>query len=171
MGKQKLQPPKWYGLKFFNVFGPNEYHKESMSSLAFKAFSQIRQTRQMKLFKSYDPKYKDGYQMRDFVYVKDCTRWMYELLPGKVASGIFNMGFGQARPWMDLANAAFKALDIPPKIDLIEMPESIRNQYQYFTEANMSSLLGSGLSKPEWPIERAVEDYYKNYLLNPDPYM
>lgn len=169
--KQKLQPPKWYGLKFFNVYGPNEYHKDSMSSLAYKAFNQIRTTRQLKLFKSYKPEYKDGYQMRDFVYVKDCTRWMNELMSSKVPSGIYNMGYGQARPWMDLANAAFKALDIPPKIDWVEMPENIQNQYQYFTEAKMTSLLSAGLSKPEWPLERAIEDYYRSYLLNPDPYM
>lgn len=169
--KQKLQPPKWYGLKFFNVYGPNEYHKGAMASLVYKAFHQIQTDRQLKLFKSYKPEFKDGYQMRDFVYVKDCTRWMHELMTTKVPSGIYNMGFGQSRAWMDLANSAFQALEIPTKIEWIEMPENIRDQYQYFTEAKMATLLGTGLSRPEWPLERAIPDYIKGYLLNPDPFL
>lgn len=169
--RQKLTPAKWYGLKFFNVYGPNEYHKGPMASIASKAFHQIRETKQLKLFKSYDPNYQDGHQKRDFVYVKDCTRWMLELFNSKIPSGVYNMGFGQARTWLDLAAPAFAALELPMKIDWIEMPPEIRGQYQYFTEAKMTALQSAGLSKPEWPIEKAVADYYRNYLMNPDPYL
>ena len=109
--------------------------------------------------------------MRDFVYVKDCTRWMYELMTQKVPNGIYNMGFGQARTWLDLSQAAFGATGKATKIDWIEVPENIRNQYQYFTEAKMDRLREVGLSQPVWPIERAVDDYYKNYLLKDDWYL
>ena len=114
--KQKATPPKWYGLKFFNVFGPNEYHKESMSSVAFKAYHQIKKTGELGLFKSYNSEYKDGEQKRDFIYVKDVTHWMHELMTKQPQSGIYNMGHGTARSWLDLAKAVFAALDKQPQI-------------------------------------------------------
>lgn len=169
--KQKHTPPKWIGIKFFNVFGPQEYHKGNMASLAFKAFEQIKNQKQMGLFKSYNSQYQDGHQKRDFVYIKDCTAWMLDLLNRKVPNGIYNMGFGKARTWVDLANASFSAMGVAPKIEWLEMPQNIRGQYQYFTEANMSRLAEVGLAKPEWPLEKAIEDYYKNYLLKSDPYL
>jgi ADP-L-glycero-D-manno-heptose 6-epimerase len=167
--KQKQTPPHWYGLKFFNVFGPREDHKNEMSSVAFKAFHQIQKTGQLKLFKSYHPNYQDGEQLRDFVYVKDVTRWMFELTEKKPASGIYNMGFGQPRSWRDLAKAVFAALGKPEKIDWIDMPENIRHQYQYFTEAKMDKWLGQNLSTPQWGLEKAVQDYVQNSLLSSDP--
>ncbi len=169
--KQKNTPPKWIGIKFFNVFGPQEYHKGEMSSLAYKAFEQIQLGQQLRLFKSHNSQYKDGMQMRDFVYVKDCTRWLFELIDKKVPNGIYNMGFGKARTWLDLAAASFGALGTALKIDWIDIPMNIRNQYQYFTEANMSRLMEIGLSQPEWPIEKAIPDYYNNYLLKDDKYL
>ncbi|MBU2055091.1 MAG: ADP-glyceromanno-heptose 6-epimerase, partial [Proteobacteria bacterium] len=128
------------GVKFFNVFGPNEYHKGDMTSVVFKAFHQIRETGRVRLFKSYKPEYADGGQMRDFVYVKDCTEVLWWLLNHGEANGIFNLGTGRARTWNDLIGAVFAALDLPPRIDYIEMPEAIRGQYQYFTEAKMEKL-------------------------------
>lgn len=169
--KQKHTPPKWIGLKFFNVYGPNEYHKGPMASVACKAHNEINGTKQLKLFRSHNPQYKDGEQMRDFVYVKDCTRWMHELLDKKIPNGIYNMGFGKARTWNDLAVQAFKAMGLPMKINWVDVPDNIRNQYQYFTEAKMDRLFEVGLSKPEWSLERGVEDYYRNYLLTEDPYL
>lgn len=155
----------WYGLRFFNVFGPNEFHKDSMSSLVFKAFHQIQKNNELGLFKSYRPEYADGEQLRDFVYVKDVTRWMWELLQEKPLSGIYNMGFGKAHSWIDLAQGTFKALEKPMKIHWLEMPENIKNQYQYFTEADMNHWKNQGLSEPHWPLETAIADYVKNYLI------
>lgn len=169
--KQKHTPPKWSGIKFFNVYGPQEYHKGSMASVVFKAYDQIKTQKQLTLFKSHNKDYVDGKQMRDFVYVKDCTRWIVELIDKKVPNGIYNMGFGKARTWLELAENAFKAMSLPMKINWIEVPENIRNQYQYFTEANMSRSFEVGLSQPEWSLEKAIEDYYKNYLLTNDWYL
>lgn len=166
--KQTKTPPHWYGLKFFNVFGPNEYHKESMSSIAYKAYHQIKKTDSLGLFKSHNPLYQDGKQMRDFVYVKDVTAWMAELMDKQPKSGIYNMGFGQSRTWLNLADAVFAAMDKAPKINWLEIPENIRNQYQYFTEAKMDKWKAQGLSDPKWPLEKAVADYVKNYLSNND---
>jgi ADP-L-glycero-D-manno-heptose 6-epimerase len=167
--RQNETPPHWYGLKFFNVYGPNEYHKGSMTSVAFKAFHQIQESGQLKLFKSYKPGYKDGEQMRDFVYVRDVTGWMLELMDKTPKSGIYNMGFGQARTWNALGEAAFSALNKAPKIDYMEMPENLRNQYQYFTEANMNKWLQAGMSAPKWSLEDGVRDYIQNYLSKPNP--
>jgi ADP-L-glycero-D-manno-heptose 6-epimerase len=167
--KQAQTPPNWYGLKFFNVFGPNEYHKESMSSVAFKAFHQIRDNGSLGLFKSADPKYKDGEFMRDFVYVKDVSGWMMELMQKKPANGIYNMGFGKPRTWLDLANSVFAALAKPLKINWLEMPENIRGQYQYYTEAKTDKWQKAGMSPAKWPLEKAVDDYVKNYLTQSDP--
>ncbi len=169
--KQKAMPTNWYGLKFFNVFGPNEYEKGAMASVAYKAYHQIQKTSELGLFKSYNPQFEDGRQLRDFVYVKDVTRWMKELMDKTPASGIYNMGFGQARSWIDMATPLFSAIGKPLKINWLEMPDNIRNQYQYFTEANMTKWAGQGLSGPNWSLEKAIEDYVKNYLSQPDPWL
>lgn len=166
---QKKQPPLWYGLKFFNVYGPNEYHKGSMSSVAYKAFHQIQDTHELGLFKSYKPDYADGEQKRDFVYVKDVTRWMYELTTRKPQSGIYNMGFGKAQTWLDLAHGVFAAMNQTPKIRWLEMPEDLKNQYQYFTEAKMDHWLKQGMSAPEWSVQAGIKDYIQNYLQKQDP--
>jgi ADP-L-glycero-D-manno-heptose 6-epimerase len=162
--KQKQTPPHWYGLKFFNVFGPNEYFKGAMASLVFKSFHQINATDKMQLFKSYIQNYNHGEQMRDFIYVKDVTNWMLELTQKLPASGVYNMGFGKARTWLDLARSVFKSSGKDPKIEFIDMPENIRNQYQYFTEAKMDKWKKAKLSEPQWPLEKAIDDYVKNYL-------
>lgn len=173
-------PPQWYGLRFFNVFGPNEYLKGDMASVVFKAFNQIREGGRLKLFKSHRPDFKDGEQLRDFVYVKDIVRWMDELLTKAIAataeipaplSGIYNMGFGNARTWKDLATATFKALDKPVSIDFIDIPVEMRPRYQYFTEAKMKRLLALGLSKPHWTLEAGVADYISNHLASPAPWL
>lgn len=170
--KQTETPPQWYGLRFFNVYGPNEYLKGNMSSVAFKAFQQINETGKLRLFRSHNPQYKDGEQLRDFVYVKDITRWMWELHKNRsVQSGIYNMGYGEARTWLDLAKNVFAAMGKPMQIDWIDVPENIRNQYQYFTEAKMDRLKGQKLSQPEWPLEKGVKDYVTNYLTKKDPYL
>lgn len=167
--KQSKTPPRWYGLRFFNVYGPNEYHKESMSSVVYKAFHQIKKNGSLKLFKSHNPNFEDGKQMRDFVYVKDITRWMIEMFEQRnIASGIYNMGFGKARTWLDLAEAVFMNMNKPLNIEWIDVPENIRDQYQYFTEARMEKLLGQGLPPPQWPLDKGVEDYVKNYLAKDD---
>ena len=165
-------PPAWFGLRFFNVFGPNEYHKQFMASVVFKAYGQIRDTGKLQLFRSHHPDYEDGKQLRDFVYVKDITRWIRELVdqPNR-KSGIYNMGYGKARTWLDLANAVFKNMDKPAKIDWIDIPEAMRPRYQYFTEAKIDRLMSNKLSEPQWPLERAVEDYVKNYLAKSDSYL
>ncbi len=169
--KQLAVPLNWYGLKFFNVFGPNEYEKGSMASVAFKAYHQIEATSELGLFKSYNPQYEDGKQLRDFVYVKDVVRWIQELMEKKPASGIYNMGFGKARTWLDMAHPLFTSLNKDEKINWLEMPENIKNQYQYFTEANMQKWQAAGMSKPEWSLEDAIEDYVKNYLSQKDAWL
>lgn len=169
--KQLALPQNWYGLKFFNVFGPNEYEKGSMASVAFKAFHQIQATSELGLFKSYNPQFEDGKQLRDFVYVKDVVRWIQELMEKKPASGIYNMGFGKARTWLDMAHPLFSALNKEEKINWLEMPDNIKNQYQYFTEANMQKWLAAGMSQPEWSLEAAIQDYVKNYLSQKDAWL
>ena len=170
--KQKSTPPRWYGLRFFNVYGPNEYHKGEQSSVVFKAFKQITDSGKLRLFRSHDARYKDGEQLRDFVYVKDVTRWMRELMHRTQArSGVYNMGFGQARTWLDLAQNTFLSLGKEMKIDWMDIPPNIRNQYQYFTEAKMNRLLKEGVTKPQWPLEAGVRDYIVHYLKQEDPYL
>ncbi|MBN1380585.1 MAG: ADP-glyceromanno-heptose 6-epimerase [Deltaproteobacteria bacterium] len=159
------------GIKFFNVFGPNEYHKEDMTSVVFKAFHQIRETGKVRLFKSYRPEYGDGEQMRDFVYVKDCTDVIWWLLNHPEANGIFNLGTGKARTWNDLIQAVFAALILPRQIEYIEMPEAIRDQYQYFTEAKMDKLERAGCPVKFRSLEDAVYDYVVHYLQTADPYL
>ncbi|MNJ91363.1 ADP-L-glycero-D-manno-heptose-6-epimerase [compost metagenome] len=167
--KQTQTPPHWYGLKFFNVFGPNEHRKEAMASLVYKAYNQILETGALKLFKSANPKYKDGEFMRDFVYVKDVTGWMMELMEKKPTNGIYNMGFGKPRTWLDLTASVFAAIGKTMKIDWIEMPENIRNQYQYYTEAKTDKWKAAGMSPAKWPLEKATADYIQNYLSKEDP--
>jgi ADP-L-glycero-D-manno-heptose 6-epimerase len=152
------------GLKYFNVFGPNEYHKGEMRSLVCKAYDQIVSTGRIRLFKSYKPEYRDGAQMRDFVYVRDAVDMTLHLAETESAAGLYNIGAGVARTWLDLANALFDSLGIAPKIEFIEMPESIRNQYQYYTCADISKLRATGYKTPTTPLEEAIRDYAVNYL-------
>ncbi len=162
---------KWLALKFFNVYGPNEYHKESMRSVVHKAFEQIRDAGNLKLFQSEHPEFADGEQMRDFVYVKDITRWMLEMNEKKSFQGIYNLGYGKARTWMDLAKAVFKNMNKELKIDWIEMPRDLAPQYQYFTEAKMEKAQRDGLSPAKFSLEEGVQDYLQNYLLTEDMYL
>ncbi len=155
---------KIVGIKFFNVFGPNEYHKGDMRSVIHKSFGQIRETGKVKLFKSHRPDFRDGEQKRDFVYVKDCAEVIWWLLENREVTGIFNLGTGHARTWKDLTRAVFAAMGVEPKIEYIEMPESIRQQYQYFTEAKMDKLLSIGCPVQFSLLEDAVSDYVINYL-------
>jgi ADP-L-glycero-D-manno-heptose 6-epimerase len=155
---------KFVGLKFFNVFGPNEYHKGEMASLVFKAYHQILDTGVLRLFKSYRPEYADGEQKRDFVYVKDCTRVMADMLKFGEIAGIFNLGSGVARSWNDLARAVFAAMNRPMNVEYVEMPAPLRSQYQYFTQADMSKLQQTRVFAPPASLEDAVQDYVGAYL-------
>jgi ADP-L-glycero-D-manno-heptose 6-epimerase len=157
--------PEIVGIKYFNVFGPNEFHKGDMRSLVCKAYDQIQATGGIRLFKSYRPEYSDGGQMRDFVYVKDAVDMTLHLAEEEDSGGLFNVGSGTARTWVDLANALFSALGKPPQIEFIEMPENIRHQYQYFTCADISKVRGTGYDKPVTTLEDAVRDYAVNYLV------
>jgi ADP-L-glycero-D-manno-heptose 6-epimerase len=152
------------GLKYFNVFGPNEYHKGEMRSLVCKAYDQIVATGRIRLFKSYKAEYPDGGQMRDFVYVKDAVEMTLHLAETRSAAGLYNIGAGIARTWLHLANALFDALAIAPEIDFIEMPESIKDQYQYYTCADISKLRSSGYTAATTSLEEAIKDYAVNYL-------
>ena len=156
--------PKIVGLKYFNVFGPNEYHKGDMRSLVCKAYDQIVATGKIRLFKSYKPEYADGAQMRDFVYVKDAVAMTLHLAESPGAAGLYNIGAGVARTWNDLATSLFSALNIQTSIEFIEMPQSIRNQYQYYTCADISKLRSTNYKAPTTPLEDAVRDYAVNYL-------
>jgi ADP-L-glycero-D-manno-heptose 6-epimerase len=153
------------GLKYFNVFGPNEDHKGDMRSLVHKSTTQVRAEGVIRLFKSYRKEYKDGEQMRDFLYVKDAVAMTLHLAATRRAGGLFNVGSGKARTWVDLANAVFAALKRKPKIEFVEMPEAIRGKYQYFTEANLARLRAAGYTARVTPLEDAVSDYVRNYLV------
>lgn len=168
--KRKGYLDRLTGIKFFNVYGPNEYHKNDMSSKIYKAFFEIRSTGKIKLFKSDNSKYKDGDSVRDFVYVKDCSRIICDMISDKKATGIFNLGSGKARSWNDLARAVFKSMDLPLNIDYIDMPESLKDKYQYFTESDNSKILSSGLNVCFTGLEKGIDDYIKNYLSN-DKYL
>jgi len=152
------------GLKFFNVYGPNEYHKGSMTSVVFNAYNQIRDTGKVRLFKSYHPDYADGQQKRDFVYVKDVARIIYWLLKNPNINGIYNIGCGIARTWNDLARAVFKALELEANIDYIEMPEHLKGKYQYFTQAENEKIIKAGWKEGFTCLEEGVKDYVQNYL-------
>ncbi len=160
---------KFVGLKYFNVFGPNEYHKGDMRSMVNKAFSQINETGKLKLFKSLQPDYKDGEQMRDFIYVKDAVEMTLFFDPfnetGKNETGIFNIGSGATATWLDAANAVFKALGKEPKIEFIDIPENIREQYQYYSKANINKLRGAGFENKITSLDDSIEDYVKKYLV------
>jgi ADP-L-glycero-D-manno-heptose 6-epimerase len=162
---------KIVGLKFFNVYGPNEYHKGDMMSVICKSFAQIKETGLVKLFKSYNKDYKDGEQKRDFIYIKDCTEVIWWLIQNKQVNGIFNLGTGKARTWNDLVTAVFSALKKKPKIEYIEMPEVLRDKYQYFTEAKMDKLKAAGCPVKFSSLEDGVKDYVQNYLTQADPYL
>lgn len=161
---QTQSPPHWYGLKFFNVFGPNEYHKGRMASVIFHAFNQIQKSGEMKLFRSHNPNYADGGQLRDFVYVKDVLSVIHFLYEKRPVSGIYNLGSGKARTFLDLAGAVFHALGKAPNVSFIDTPADIRDKYQYFTEANMAKLREAGYSNAFYDLESGVEDYVRNYL-------
>ena len=162
--KQENKPFFWAGLKFFNVYGPNEYHKERMASVILHTHRQIKNTGAMKLFRSHNPDFKDGEQTRDFVYVKDVVEVIIFLMHHRQNSGLYNLGTGEARTFLDLAKNTFKACDVEEKISFIDTPEDIRDKYQYFTEANMDKLRAIGYDKKFHTLEEGVEDYVKNYL-------
>ncbi len=162
---QKACPPKWAGFKFFNVYGPNEYHKGRMASVIFHSFNQINEKGQVKLFRSHNPNYTDGGQLRDFVYVKDLVDVLYFTYGENIKNGIYNLGSGKARTFLDLAKATFKALGKEPNIEFIDTPIDIRDKYQYFTEANMNKLIAQGYKKPFTSLEDGVKDYVSNYLI------
>lgn len=159
------------GLKYFNVFGPNEYHKENMRSVVLKAFEQISREGSIALFKSYNSAFNDGEQMRDFIYVKDCARITTWLLERPEVNGIFNVGTGTARTWIDLARAVFRAMNVPENIQFVEMPEELRGKYQYFTQAEMTKLREAGYKEEFTSLEEAVFDYVNAYLIQEDIYL
>lgn len=163
--RQDLQTPYWVGLKFFNVYGPNEYHKGRMASVIFHSFNQIKKTGSVKLFRSHRPEYKDGEQLRDFIYVEDIAKTCCWLMDHPVVSGLYNLGTGKARTFEDLAKATFAGMGKEPVIEYIDMPADIRDKYQYFTEADMHKLREAGYKEPFWSLEEGVKDYVKNYLL------
>jgi ADP-L-glycero-D-manno-heptose 6-epimerase len=164
MLKEKKQPPFWAGLKFFNVYGPNEYHKDRMASVIFHSFNQIKSTGKVKLFKSHKPGYRDGEQLRDFVYVKDVVDICYWLMNEKPASGLYNLGTGKARTFKDLVTAIFKSLGKEPVIEFIDTPLDIRDKYQYFTEADIAKLRNVGYKEDFYSLEEGIETYVKNFL-------
>jgi len=161
---QNDAPPAWFGLKFFNVYGPNEFHKARMASVIFHSVNQIKASGLVKLFKSHRPDFKDGQQLRDFIYVKDLLKVAVWLMENKPSSGLYNLGTGIARSFEDLVKATFAALDLEPNIEFIDMPEDIRDKYQYFTEANMSKLKAVGYKDDFYSLENGVDDYVRNYL-------
>jgi len=163
--EQDNKPFFWAGLKFFNVYGPNEFHKGRMASVIFHTYNQIQKTGEMNLFRSHNPEYKDGEQLRDFVYVKDVVKVITFLMEKRPESGLYNLGTGKARTFYDLAANTFKALDLEPKIGFIDTPEDIRDKYQYFTEANMKKLLTAGYDGGFMTLEEGVYDYVKNHLI------
>lgn len=155
---------KIVGLKYFNVYGPGEYHKGDMRSMVLKAYEQIKRDGKIRLFKSYKPEYKDGEQLRDFIYVKDAVDMTLFFLEKPELNGIFNIGTGQPRSWNDLARAVFSSLKMQLNIEYVDMPEEIKNKYQYFTKAEMKKLKDAGYKKPVTSLEEAVKDYIMNYL-------
>ena len=165
--KQKKTPPFWAGMKFFNVYGPNEYHKRRMASVIFHTAEQIKKTGGMKLFKSHKKAIKDGHQSRDFIYVKDVLDilyFFYKKNSKQKKSGLYNIGTGKARTFLDLAKATFQALKAEENISFIDTPKDIRGTYQYFTEANIKKLRAAGYKKKFYSLEEGIEDYVKNYL-------
>lgn len=168
--QQERKPYFWAGLKFFNVYGPNEYHKGRMASVIFHAYNQIQEKGSMKLFRSHNKQFNDGEQLRDFVYVKDVVEVCYFLLNHRKDSGIYNLGTGKARTFKDLAKNTFEALYKEPNIEFIDTPEDIRDKYQYFTEANMNKLRSIGYTNAFYSLEEGITDYVQNYLVNTQYY-
>jgi ADP-L-glycero-D-manno-heptose 6-epimerase len=162
---QNEKPVFWAGLKFFNVYGPNEFHKGRMASVIFHAYNQIKETGMVKLFRSHNPDYKDGMQLRDFIYVKDVVNVLYFLMTYRERPGIYNLGTGKARAFLDLAKGTFTSMNLEPNIEFIDTPEDIRNKYQYFTEANMTKLRTTGYANPFYSLEEGIEEYVQGYLL------
>ena len=162
--QQTDAPPFWAGLKFFNVFGPNEYHKGRMASVIFHAFNQIKEKGEVKLFRSHNPDYKDGEQIRDFIYVKDVASICVWLMQNQPASGLYNTGTGKARTFKDLVRAIFTTLQVPEHINFVDTPIDIRDKYQYFTEADMTKLRAAGYSQPFYSLEEGVKEYVSEYL-------
>ncbi len=163
---QESTPPFWAGFKFFNVYGPNEFHKSRMASVIFHAYHQIMKTGKMKLFKSHNPDFEDGKQLRDFVYVMDVVDLMEHFMKNQKTSGLYNLGTGKARSFLDLTTSTFEALGREPIIEFIDTPEDIRDKYQYFTEANMQKVRDYGYNSSFTSLEKGVEDYVKQYLIN-----
>jgi ADP-L-glycero-D-manno-heptose 6-epimerase len=163
-------PPQWVGLRFFNVYGPNEYHKGAMQSVIAKNFAEIRAGRPLRLFRSDRTDYPDGGQLRDFIYVRDCVDVISWFLDSPRISGLFNIGTGLARSWADLATALFAAMGRERNVEFVEMPENLRAKYQYFTEAPMAKLRSAGFAAPFTSLEAGVAEYVQNYLATSDPY-
>jgi ADP-L-glycero-D-manno-heptose 6-epimerase len=168
--KQSQTPPRWYGLKFFNVYGPNEYHKGRMASVIFHSYNQIVRNGFVNLFKSHKPEFKDGKQLRDFIYVKDVIKVCFWLMQNLPASGIYNLGTGKARSFEDLVKSTFAGLDKESIIKYIDMPLDIRDKYQYFTEAAMEKLRSVGYKDQFYSLENGVDDYVRNYLSKSEYY-
>ena len=165
------QPPQWAGLRFFNVYGPNEYHKGEQQSVISRIFPHAQAQRPVKLFHSYHPDYADGGQQRDFIYVKDCVSVVLWLLANPGISGLYNVGTGQARSFEDLAKAVFSSIGKPTQISYIDMPPEIRDKYQYHTEADMAHIRDAGYNLPFHSLEEGVADYVHKYLIKDDPYL
>jgi ADP-L-glycero-D-manno-heptose 6-epimerase len=163
--KKGETPPFWAGFKFFNVYGPNEYHKGRMASVIFHTARQIKATGAMKLFRSHRPDFKDGEQSRDFIYVKDVVDVLLYFLEKKPENSIFNLGTGQARTFYDLASSTFQAMGLPPRISFVDTPEDIRDTYQYFTRAEMHKLRAAGYHEPFIGLEEGIADYVQRYLV------
>lgn len=161
---QEKTPPFWAGVKFFNVYGPNEYHKGRMASVIYHAFYQIREKGGVKLFRSHNPAYKDGGQMRDFVYVKDVVDMCLWLMKYQPENGLYNVGSGQARTFIDLVTAIFNTLNLDVNIEFVDTPADIRDKYQYFTEANMQKIRQAGYDTPFYSLEEGVREYVSEYL-------
>lgn len=175
--KQKIAPKQWAGTKFFNVYGPQEYHKGRMASMVFHTFNQYKENGGVKLFKSHKEGYKDGEQLRDFVYLKDVVDVLYFLLTEKIESGVYNIGTGEARSFLDLSMATMRAASNNPElaqeevIEFVPMPEDLRGRYQYFTQATMEKLRRAGYTKKFHSLEDGVKDYVQNYMAKEDPYL
>jgi ADP-L-glycero-D-manno-heptose 6-epimerase len=163
--KQVRTPPFWTGLKFFNVYGPNEYHKERMASVVYHAFNRIKETGKMKLFRSHHKDYQDGEQSRDFVFVEDIADVMLFFMDMQEHSGIYNVGTGKARSFLDLTNAVFNSMKLNPEISFVDTPVDLRGRYQYFTEAEVEKLREVGYSKEFTPLEEGVDVYVGKYLV------
>lgn len=162
---QDHRPGSWKGVKFFNVYGPNEYHKGRMASVVFHTYNQVKETGKMKLFRSHNPEFKDGEQLRDFIYVKDVVDVLWFFYQNRQGNGLYNLGTGKARSFNALATATFKAMDLAPAIEYVDTPADIRDKYQYFTEAKMQKLREFGYHKPFTTLEDGVEDYVRHYLI------